>query len=398
MAATTPGILAFGTPIIDELRAALPAVAGHTVSAIVAEVPGYASAFDGPMGVRITEAVRMALGGFLKLASQTSGSDPGSPLGPALDAAYGLGRGEARSGRSMDALLAAYRVGARVSWRELAATAVRVDVPAHTMAQFAELVFAYIDELSAASVSGHTYELATASQTRQRNLDRLTRSLLLGADPDILLGAAERAEWTPPETLTTVLLPDAHVHGLRSAFDVDLLVLHDDLPDIPADEDTVVLLVPNMGGRSRARLCDIVNGRHATLGPARPWMQTHASYRRALRTRALITRAADVLDSDHHLVQLVLTADPDSLADLRAQILAPLSNVRASTADKLTETLRTWALHHGHRDAMASALFVHPQTVRYRMTQLRELYGDRMEDPATILAITVALGLTETFN
>ena len=53
------------------------------------------------------------------------------------------------------------------------------------------------------------------------------------------------------------------------------------------------------------------------------------------------------------------------------------------------------ALHHGHRDAMAAALFVHPQTVRYRMTQLRELYGNRMEDPATVLAITVALGATE---
>lgn len=40
---------------------------------------------------------------------------------------------------------------------------------------------------------------------------------------------------------------------------------------------------------------------------------------------------------------------------------------------------------------MAAALFVHPQTVRYRMGQLRELYGDRLEDPATVLALTVAL-------
>ncbi|HEY5180918.1 MAG TPA: helix-turn-helix domain-containing protein, partial [Dermatophilaceae bacterium] len=320
---------------------------------------------------------------------------PGSPLGPALDAAYGLGRGEARSGRSMDALLAAYRVGARVAWRELAGTAVRVDLPAQMMAQFAELVFAYIDELSAASVSGHSYELAAASQTRQRYLDRLARSLLLGESADTLLGAAERAEWTPPHTLTAVLLPDAQVRGLRSAFDVNLLVLHDDLPDIPADDDTVVLLVPNMGGRSRTRLRDLVNGRYATLGPARPWMQADASYRRALRTRALGPRRADVVDSDEHLVQLVLTADPEAVADLRTQILAPLSTIRSSTADKLKETLRMWALHHGHRDAMAAALFVHPQTVRYRMTQLRELYGNRMEDPATVLAITVALGATE---
>ena len=44
------------------------------------------------------------------------------------------------------------------------------------------------------------------------------------------------------------------------------------------------------------------------------------------------------------------------------------------------------------REAVAAELFVHAQTVRYRMTQLRELYGDRLNDPQTILELTVALG------
>ena len=35
---------------------------------------------------------------------------------------------------------------------------------------------------------------------------------------------------------------------------------------------------------------------------------------------------------------------------------------------------------------------MHPQTVRYRMGQLRELYGDRLDDPATVLELTLALG------
>ncbi len=70
----------------------------------------------------------------------------------------------------MDALLAAYRVGARVAWRELSSTAVEAGLPAETMAKFAELVFAYIDELSAASVAGHADELATTGRVRQRYL------------------------------------------------------------------------------------------------------------------------------------------------------------------------------------------------------------------------------------
>jgi DNA-binding PucR family transcriptional regulator len=65
--------------------------------------------------------------------------------------------------------------------------------------------------------------------------------------------------------------------------------------------------------------------------------------------------------------------------------------VRTSTADRLAETLRSWLLHHGRREEVAADLVVHPQTVRYRMTQLRELYGDKLTDPASVLELTIAL-------
>ena len=41
------------------------------------------------------------------------------------------------------------------------------------MAEFAELMFAYIDELSAASVAGHTDELTTSGRVRERYRERL---------------------------------------------------------------------------------------------------------------------------------------------------------------------------------------------------------------------------------
>ena len=59
--------------------------------------------------------------------------------------------------------------------------------------------------------------------------------------------------------------------------------------------------------------------------------------------------------------------------------------------EKLAETLRYWLLFQGRRDEVAEALFVHPQTVRYRMGQLREAFGDRLEDPDEVLALTIAL-------
>ena len=80
------------------------------------------------------------------------------------------------------------------------------------------------------------------------------------------------------------------------------------------------------------------------------------------------------------------------LRDLRTAVLAPLDGVSPSVREKLTATLRSWLLHHGRREQIAAELFVHPQTVRYRMGQLRDLFGDRLEDPQTVLALTIALG------
>ena len=87
----------------------------------------------------------------------------------------------------------------------------------------------------------------------------------------------------------------------------------------------------------------------------------------------------------------MVTADAVALADLRAQVLAPLADLRPSSADRLVETLRAWLLFRGRRDDVARFLHVHPQTVRYRVNQLRELYGDRLDDPATVAALTIAL-------
>ena len=61
------------------------------------------------------------------------------------------------------------------------------------------------------------------------------------------------------------------------------------------------------------------------------------------------------------------------------------------SAEKLAETLRAWLVHQGRRDDVAASLFVHPQTVRYRMGQVRELFGESLEDPATVVALTLAL-------
>ena len=389
-ASTGASGLALDPHVVSALRARLPAVAERTVAAVTAEVPGYAT-LTGQMGATIEEAVRMALAAFLRLAEQPKGADPGTPLQAAMDGAYALGRGEARSGRTMDALLAAYRVGARVSWREFSATAVESGLAAPTLAQFAELVFAYIDQLSAASVAGHTDELETTGRVRQRYLERLAEELLAAAPRETLVASAERADWAPPDTLTAVLLPSVRVRGAVTGLDPRTLTAPGALP-ADGEDALAVLLVPDVAGVGRAHLLRVLQGRPAVVGPARPWTEAGASYARAVRAHALLGMPG-VVDTEQHLPALVLGADPEALGDLRARALAPLAAVRPTTADRLAETLRSWLLHHGRREEIAADLVVHPQTVRYRMTQLRELYGDRLTSPDGVLELTIALGL-----
>lgn len=368
--------LALDETTVTALRGVLKATANEVVKAIIDEVPSYANALSGRMGGTIRRAVRTALGHYLDLvAGHTTGVD-------ASEAAYELGRGEVRDGRSMDALLSAYRVGARVAWRGLASGAVVAGLPAEVVAKFAELTFAYIDELSAASAAGHADELAARGLAHERHLEQLARDLLAGAGEDVLLASASRAGWPPPTSLTAVLLPSAHARPAYRLLDTDTLVL-DDLPDA-----TAVLLVPNA---DRAYLLRRLTGRSAVVGPARPWTRASASYARAVRARAL---PADVYDTEDHLVPLVLTADPEAYADLRARALAPLRDLRPTTARRLEETLRAWLLHHGNRDEVAATLFVHAQTVRYRMGQLRELFPD-LGSPQRVLELMLALAVPQ---
>ncbi len=389
--------LSIDEAVVRALRDQLPRVAAHTVAAVTAEVPGYSGSLSGAMGENIGAAVQMALAGFLKLAAGATGTDPSTPLGPTLEGAYDLGRGEARNGRSMDALLAAYRVGARVAWRELAAVAAQAGVGAATMAQFAELVFAYIDELSAASAAGHTDELSTSGRVRERYRERLGQHLLAGDGPDVLAAAAERADWTPPTTLTALLVPSAQVRGVLASLGPDTLVAGEDLSDAEgagAGQPLTLLLVPDVDGPGRRHLIRVLADRQAVLGPPRPWSLARSSYDRAARTAAMVaagTTPDGPVDSEDHLAELIVSADPGALDDLRTRALAPLNGLRPATRERLEETLRSWLLHQGRRDAVAAELHVHAQTVRYRMGQVRELYGDRLDDPATVLDLLLAL-------
>jgi DNA-binding PucR family transcriptional regulator len=58
----------------------------------------------------------------------------------------------------------------------------------------------------------------------------------------------------------------------------------------------------------------------------------------------------------------------------------------------LRATLACWLRHMGDRQAIAQELHIHPQTVRYRLRVLHELFGEALQDSRTRAKLMLALG------
>ena len=134
------------------------------------------------------------------------------------------------------------------------------------------------------------------------------------------------------------------------------------------------------------------------VGPARPWSQAQASFQRILQAREVLPPGEGAMCSIPKRTLWRSSSAP--IAKLRRSCAGTYSrrchSLRPNAAERLAETLRSWLLHQGQRDAVAADLIVHAQTVRYRMSQLREIFGERLNDPHSILELIVALSIPDT--
>lgn len=389
-ATRTAAALTLPAAIIDRLRSALPTLAKTTVGAIMDEVPSYRDTLSGAMGQNIQTAVELAFVNFLRLAHRSADADPAVPLQQSTAIAYDLGRGEAKSGRTMEALLAAYRIGARRSWRELSRIAAESGLDAAAMGQFAELLFAYMDELTAASAAGHADQLATSGRVRERYLERLAIALITQGDEATVAQYAAQAQWKQPSHLIVCAAAAAVASPLIPRLSPDTLAVMGDT--VGLDTNVTVLIVPAPTNASRDQLLATIDTRRVIVGPRREPAHTPIAFRRVVRALQLPHLATVApLDTSLVLADLLVAADPDCHQDLQKTALAPLAALPASTRERLVETLRAFVSCQGRRDDMARQLFVHPQTVRYRMTKIKQLYGDTISDPDFIFQLTLAL-------
>ena len=394
----------------EVLRPTLPGLADEMIAAIALEVPDSARAMEGTFGQMVRLGVEVALNRFMDMVA-----DPTADVTRARDTYVNLGRGEFHAGRSLDALLAAYRVGARLAWRRFVEAGKAAGLPPEALFSLGEAMFAYIDEISAESADGYAEEQSVAAGESQRRRRRLVR--LLAQDPppapEAIRTAAQAATWPLPKRVAVLVAADTPEAGTPQPDARDgEAVPGEEIAEATATRLARRIGVGAIGGAAGGLACVFVPdpdapGRRRQIaaalsdgpaivsrGPTVPWPEAAASLRRAAAAYRLAAAGripGGLVMAEDHLATLLLSSDTALAADLAASRLAPLTALGDGPRARLTETLRAWLDRPGQVQAVAAELDVHPQTVRYRLRQLRELFGTRLDDPEARFELALAL-------
>jgi hypothetical protein len=356
--------------IVDVLRPALADVAGEMMQA-VATVPAYSRPLEGPFGDGVRAGVHEALRHFL------AEIEAGGPVARA-DVYAALGRGEMRAGRSLESLLSAYRVGARVAWRRFAAAGVAAGLEPETLYLLAESIFAYIDVLSAESAEGYALEQSAAASEAELRRRRLVRMLVRDppADPAAIEAAAVDAGWTLPRSLAALA-----ISGERRATAASRLP-----PESISEAigDLTCALVSDPDGPGQRGLLEravVGVGASAGLGTTVDWTQARISFARARAALELTDGEPMLIGAREQAGELLLRSDPLLALELATDRLSPLQELSPGSRERLIETLRAWLAEQGRVGQVAQRLGIHPQTARYRLGRLRELFGEALDEP-----------------
>jgi DNA-binding PucR family transcriptional regulator len=159
---------------------------------------------------------------------------------------------------------------------------------------------------------------------------------------------------------------------------------------LPADAiadgvgELVCAIVPDPEGpgrRAQLQRAVIEADGQAGLGITVSWPQTAVSLTSARAALALADGGPAFIAARDHAGRLLLGSDPVLAEQLVRDRLAPLDDLTAGARARLTATLAAWLAEQGRLSPVAARLGVHPQTVRYRLGRLRDLFGEQLDDP-----------------
>jgi hypothetical protein len=410
-------------PVIDgiprtlpaAMRTELPSLTDEVITEIRRLVPEYARSMDGAYGEAFRMSVAQSMKTFVDLVA-----DPSAPRDSRDAMCRLLGEFEAREGRTLDNLQAAYRIGCQIAWRRMAKVVVRAKLSAAVMGALADALFSYADELTTLSAEGYRDEQRRSGHARQQHRARLLRRLLEpGISRAALEEVAEHADWPLPASVTMAALRPVTkpagglagggvVGGLAGGGVVGGLAGGGivggsaDLPrldgDILADLTCArpFILIPGPVAETRqAALAAALEKYRIAIGLTVPLDLAADSLRWAQQALVLsdkdVIAPAPVIRCEDHLVELWLLSDPTLAGQIVQRQMSVLEQIPPHERAWLIDTFEPWLERRGTPTEIAAMLGVHVQTVRYRINRLREIFGDVIDDPDSRLAFELAL-------
>ena len=283
----------------------------------------------------------------------------------------------------------------RITIGVVEAAAESIAAPDHA-AELREAVLVYAREVAfaAARVYAQAAEARGAWDARLEAM--VVDALMRGETDEALRSRAAALGWGSPTSVTVVIgtppddAPEAVVDGVRRAArhaGLDVLVA------VQGDR-----LVAVLGGAadplhaSRALLARFGAG-PIVIGPAVPDLMSAAVSAQAAVAGLVASRSwpdapRPVLASDL-LPERAINGDLAARGELIDHVYLPLT----AAGGGLVDTVSAYLAHAGSLEATARALFVHPNTVRYRLRRATDLTGYAATDARGAFTLHIALVL-----
>jgi sugar diacid utilization regulator len=402
--------------LMAELERRRAGLARHMARAVVAVVKWDASTGVPPQRDAIAKACEAGLDLFLATAREARPATPEE-----LRRVAQLGILQARSSQSVEPILAAYRIAARVAWEEiLRAWRGHPEATPEAIMLTANYVFAALDQVAAEVTKTYLHAREQHLQRGTRARARLFHALISdNFDSELELQKQALALNMPIAATGYVAVVSKLVMGnhdgarggealsdVAAALDTPRGVIHH-----ATDPSTLVTLWPaesaldaegarqfvtqlhkeavDRSGPARARVRAGIGGYHPGLrGISRSYLEAQQAIEAGRKLRP------DVVSHRHDEVipHLVLAQNPRLAERFVSDSLGPLLNPRTRNRDQLIETLEAYLNRGSVKDA-AAALNLHRHTVLYRLDKLRELLGADFDSPASRLRLQLALDL-----
>ena len=402
--------------LIDELERRHAGMARHMARAVVTLVRWDASTGLPPQRDAIVRACEAGLDLFLATAREARPATQEE-----LRRVAQLGILQARSSQSVEPILAAYRMAARVAWDEiLRAWRGHPEATPEALMLVANYVFAALDQVAAEVTKTYLHAREQHMQRGTRAHARLFHALISdNFDSELELQRQALALNTPLAANGYVAIVCKLVVGNRDgerggqalaevtasldmprgalvhATDPSTLVIlwpAESLSEVELAKQFLVRLQEEAGQRSgtlRARVRAGVGSYHPGLhGISRSFLEAQQAIEagRKLRPDSLVHGHDEVIP------HLVLAQNPRLAERFVNHSLGRLMDPKVRNRGQLLETLDAY-LAKGSVKGAATALGLHRHTVLYRLEKLKELLGGDLDAPATRLRLQLALDL-----